>query len=50
MLRNPNIRNDVDYYGVKWMENNSLTKRDQNGLINPRTWGIQTITGGVLTN
>ena len=34
---------------MKWKENNSLAKKDQNGPINPRTWGIQTITGGVLT-
>ena len=34
---------------MKWMVNNSLAKKDKNGPINPRTWGIQTITGGVLT-
>ena len=47
--RNPNIRNDVDCHGMKWMENNSLAKKDQNGPINTRTWGIQTITGDVLS-
>ena len=26
--RNPNIRNDVDCHGMKWMENNSLAKKD----------------------
>ena len=46
--RNPNIRNDVDYHGMKWMENDSLAKKDQNGPINTRTWGIQKITGDVI--
>ena len=49
IARNPNIRNDVDCYGMKWMKNNSLAKKGQNGPINPRTWDIQTITGRVLT-
>ena len=49
IARNPNVRNDVDCHGMKWMVNNSLVKKDQNGPINPITWGIQTITGGVLT-
>ena len=48
VARNPNIRNDVDCYGVKWMENDSLAKKDKNGPINSRTWGIQTITGDVI--
>ena len=47
--RNPNIRNDVDCHGMKWMENDSLAKKDQNGPINSRTWGIQTITGDVIS-
>ena len=49
VARIPNIQNDVDCHGIKWMENNALAKKDQNGSKNPRTWGIQTITGGVLT-
>ena len=28
VARNPNIRNDIDCHEVKWMENNSLAKRD----------------------
>ena len=40
VTRNPNIRNDVDCHGMKWMENDSLAKKDQNGSINQRTWGI----------
>ena len=36
--RNPNICNDnPDYRGVKWMENHSKTKRDQNSQIPRRT-------------
>ena len=49
IARNPNIRNDVDCHGMKWMVKNSLAKKDQNEPINPRTWGIQTISDGVLT-
>ena len=46
--RNPNIRNNVDYRGVRWMDNNSEPKMDQNGLIPTKRWGIQTVTGEVL--
>ena len=58
IARNPNIRYDVDCHSMKWIvknalakkdQNNSLAMKDQNGLINPRTLGIQTITGGFLT-
>ena len=31
--RNPNSRNDVDCHGVRWMENNTDTKINQNGPI-----------------
>ena len=46
--RNPNSRNDVDCHGVRWMANNTEAKRDQNGHIQKKTWGLQTITGEVL--
>lgn len=46
--RNPNIRNNVDYRGVRWMDNNSEPKMDQNDLIPTKRWGIQTVTGEVL--
>ena len=42
---NPNIRNDIDCHGVRWMENNSEAKEDQNCPIPKGTWGLQTITG-----
>ena len=42
---NPNNRNDVDYHGIRWMENNSDAKRNENGPILTRRWGIHTITG-----
>ena len=44
--RNPNSRNDSDCYGVRWMENNLDTKRDQNCPTLSRRWGIQTINQG----
>ena len=39
---------NVDCPGVRWMENDSETKRDQMGSIPKRTWGLQTITGEIL--
>ena len=45
---NQNIRNDVDCYGVRWITNNTEAKRDQNGHIQKKTWGLQTITRAFL--
>ena len=49
VARNSNIRKDVDCHGMKWMGNDSLAKKDQNGPINSRNWGIQTIIGDVIS-
>ena len=38
--RNPNTRNDVDYHGVRWMESYLEAKRDQNGPILKKNWGL----------
>ena len=46
--RNPNNRNDIDCHWVRFMENISEAYRDQNGPINKKNWGLQTVTGEIL--